>query len=1127
MSDITQGYYRYPSVFGDTVVFVSDDDIWSAPLSGGVARRLTASLGHVSRPLHSPDGQTLAFTATEEGHAEVYAMPAEGGPIRRLTHLGATSRVVAWKDGRIVFSTNCGQPFWKIYELWTVGPEGGAVERLPWGPADALAAEGEAVIIGRNVGDPARWKRYRGGRTGQIWIDRKGTSDFERLSISDLGNTASPMIAGGRVFFLSDHEGVGNIYSCDLSGGDVRRHTRHKDFYARNPATDGKRIVYHCGGDLWLLDVEAGAKSRRLEIRVPSPRTQRARKFVEAVRYLEDYDPSPDGGAWLEIVARGQSFAMGCWEGPPARQEGGADADRAVRHRLARWLDEERVILVSDVTGEDRLEIHPGPGGDALKRFESLDAGRPMSLKVSPQGDRVALSNHRHELLIVHLETGEAKVVDRSEHSAVEGFDWSPDGRWLAYGCSVGQRQSVIKIYSLETGESRPVTEPVLRDFQPAFDPEGRYLYFLSARFLDPVYDQLHFDAGFPRGMRPCLIALRKDVPSPFLAEKPEGFGSKSKKKKDKDKDKKKSVEEKRVEEISEEPRKENAPEPESSEKEEEKPEETEEKEEIGASKIEIDFDGIFDRVLSFPVDEGIYHQIGATSERVFYLSSRPKGSLDRNIYRKAPPKDKTIYVFDLKEREEETFAESVTDFTLSRDRGAMAIRAGNQIRVVKADAKAGSLSKDRSATRKTGWADLSRLGLEVDPGKEWLQMLREAWRLQRDYFWNENMSGVDWQSILLRYEPLVSRVSTRAEFSDLLWEMQGELGTSHAYELGGDYRSAPEYHIGILGADLSLDAERDAYRIDHIVRGDPWSREAAPPLLRPGLNLRDGMLLLAVDGRKVGKSRHPNEILVHRSGELVRLLVANPDGSEPRTVVVETLEDETPLRYRDWVNRNRDFVREKSGGKIGYVHIPNMGPAGYAEFHRHFLAEFNREGLLVDVRFNGGGHVSSLLLEKLNRKRIGYDVPRWMKPSPYPEESLRGPILCLTNEQAGSDGDIFSRAFKKMRLGKLAGTRTWGGVVGIWPRNWLVDGGITTQPEFAMWDIEEEWGLENFGVAPDVWVDNSPQDGAAGRDAQLEKALEMIMEEVRQNPPPPIPDFGNRPNLAAPAFPEESSTQG
>jgi len=1064
MSSQIKGYYRYPTIYRDRIVFVAEDDLWLVSSKGGIAHRLTANLGQVSHPFLSLDGQWLAFTGREEGPAEIYLMPASGGQARRLTYLGGDSMVVGWHKEKIVFASNAEQPFRRVFWLYAVDMEGNDPKKLPLGPAYNASFSPGGVVIGRNTGDPARWKRYRGGTAGEIWIDEQGKGEFHKL-IELEGNLANPMWVGERIYFISDHSGMGNVYSCLPGGQDLTQHTHHKAFYARNATSDGERIVYHSGADVYVFDPGTG-KGREVEIEYYSPHIQRSRKFVKPARYLEDYALDPDGSS-LALVSRGKSFTMDNWEGPVIQQ----GARNGTRYRLTRWLnDGERVVLVSDEGGEDHLEVHWVDGITPPTKLVDLDLGRPQEIKASAQKDEIVLTNHRHELIWADLDKGESKKIEQSEYGPIAGFDWSPDGHWIAYSFAISHHVWIIKIYDVATGEIHRVTAPLLQDVAPVFDPAGKYLYFLSYRIFNPVYDNIHFDLNFPKSMRPYAITLRKDLLSPFVPQ-PRGFESKE-------------------------------------EKEDEQAEEQ--------ARIDIDFDGIQERLVPFPVEEAIYKGIAATKDKVFYTVYPVEGARGGQWFDKEPPAKASIKVFDMQKLEEATFVDRVTGFNLSGDGSAMACRIGNRLRVLRTKREAGEkLPQEEKPSRKTGWIDLSRMRISVEPVFEWQQMFQEAWRLQRDYFWVEDMSGIDWKKVLDRYYPLVGRVASRSEFSDLLWEMQGELGTSHAYELGGDYRPKPEYNLGFLGADLAYDSEHDAYRFAHILTGDVWDDKSAPPLKRPGVNVTEGMMLLAIGGEKVGKDCPPNKLLVNQGGQEVLITVAESPDS-PRTVCVKAVADETPLRYRDWVEQNRRYVHEMTHGQVGYIHVPDMSAEGYAEFHRYFLAEFDYAGLIVDVRFNGGGHVSALLLEKLARKRLGYDLSRWMGYTPYPEESVRGPIVALTNEQAGSDGDIFSHSFKLMKLGKLIGRRTWGGVIGIWPRNWLVDGSLTTQPEFSFWFKDVGWGVENYGTDPDIEVDITPQAYAKGVDTQLERAIQEILKEIEVKPPLE-PKFDKRPTRRLP----------
>ncbi|WP_397562383.1 PDZ domain-containing protein [Spongiactinospora sp. 9N601] len=1078
------------------MVFAAEDDLWMVPAEGGRAFRLTAGVAEAGYPRFSPDGGRLAFVGREEGPEEVYVMPAEGGDATRITFHGSRSTVTGWQDDAIVYASDAGQPFGRLKWLHAVVPGAeGPPRRLPYGPANTITyGPGGVTVLGRNTADPARWKRYRGGTVGDLWIDRAGEGEFARL-IALAGNLASPCWAGDRIYFLSDHEGVGNVYSCTPAGDGLRRHTDHADYYARNLSGDGTRLVYHAGGELYLLD-PAESESQRVEVRLGSSRTQRNRRFVAAESYLDSATLSPDGSG-LAVTTRGKAFSFANWEGP-VRQHGAPDG---VRYRLLTWLnDGERLIAAASDDGDrEVLVLLTADGREEPVRLDALDTGRAIELEISPKHDRVALTNHRNELLLIDL-TGEEPAlttVERNAFDRIEDPAWSADGRWLAYSCPAGPQTSAIKLYDTRSGQSFAATRPVLYDTSPSFDPEGRYLYFIGYRVFNPVRDSLHFDLGFPLGRRPYAIALRSDVGSPFVPEpRPLGKGDSGK------------------DETKDEAKEESKPESEPA-KDDAKGETTGEtkadaKDESAEETLNIETDGLDRRIVAFPVPEARYTQIAGINGKAIFASFPVEGRRGDEF---AESTSGTLHVYDFEKQTCEVLTKDLSGFRLGRDNTTLLYRAGRRLRVVKAGEEP---SGGEGTTRSAGWIDMSRVKVSIRPGAEWRQMFREAWRLQREHFWTEDMAGVDWDGVYDRYLPLVDRIGTRGEFSDLLWELLGELGTSHAYEMGGEYRSRPHYWQGKLGVDWTYDD--GVYRIAAIVDGDPWDAEATSPLNRPGINLRPGDAVLAVNGQPVGRTATPAERLVNQAGEEVQLTVRRGEEA-PRTVTVKALSYEQPGRYRDWVTANRARTHERTGGRIGYLHIPDMSAEGYAEFHRGFLAEYDREGLIVDVRFNGGGNVSALLLEKLARRRIGYDHPRWGVPEPYPRESPRGVLVAVTNEWAGSDGDIFSHTFKLLGLGPLIGKRTWGGVIGIWPRHWLADGTVTTQPEFSFAFDDVGWRVENYGTDPDIEIDITPQDYARGVDTQLDKAIEVALERLASHPPH-TPDPADRPRLTVPPLP-------
>ncbi len=534
---------------------------------------------------------------------------------------------------------------------------------------------------------------------------------------------------------------------------------------------------------------------------------------------------------------------------------------------------------------------------------------------------------------------------------------------------------------------------------------------------------------------------------------------------------------------------------------------------------IEIEFDDIESRILAFPVSEGIYMQIVGVENRALFTVYPIKGIRPNFSWYSDDSNLGTLIAYDFDENRSATLQKDVGHFVLAHDNQTLYYKARKRIRAVDALEKLPGEGREPASAsgsgRSSGWIDIARAQVMVSPKLEWTQMYSEAWRLQKEQFWDESMSGIDWDLVYKRYSVLLPRVRTRHEVSDLIWEMQGELGTSHAYEMGGDYRRSLHYHQGFLGVDVAWDAKRKGYRIEKILKGDSWSPEASSPLIRPGLNIAQGDVIVSINGTPVSKELTVDQLLLNQQSMEVSIGILGKDKSK-RNVVVETLRTERPLRYRDWVESNRKSVHEATKGRIGYVHIPDMGPWGFAEFHRSYLSEVNKDGLIVDVRYNRGGHVSPLLLEKLLRKRVGYDVSRWAPSMPYPPESVAGPMVAITNQFAGSDGDIFSHCFKLYKLGPLVGKRTWGGVIGIWPRHRLVDGTVTTQPEYSFWFNDVGWGIENYGTKPDHEVDIPPHDFIAKKDPQMEKALSLIHELLKANPVM-LPDFSNRPLLPLP----------
>ncbi len=1095
------GYYRFAAIAGDAVVFACEDDLWTVPRSGGIARRLTTSTGEISLPRFSPDGSQLAFVAREEGNPEVYVMPAGGGVAKRLTFLGSdTCAISGWSpDGSLVyFCSDAGAPFARETLAFAVPARGGAVERLRLGHATAFARHADGrFVIGRNNSDPARWKRYKGGTAGDLWVEAASDGVFSRL-VSLVGNPVWPMWVGDRVAFLSDHEGIGNLYWVLPDGSDLQRLTNETEYFVRYPATDGTTIAYTVGATVALLDVTTGIVERP-QIETPSSAPQLARRFVDLDEALEHFSPSPDGTA-LALVSRGRAFTMPLWEEAVSAHGAGS----RVRYRTTEWLaDGKRFVCISDEGGHERLEIRAADDDAEALVTIPADLGRVVELAASPTADIVAIANHRHELLLVDLGSGTARVVDTSPASQMHDLAFSPDGRWVAYSCAVhpdaaataNPDTAIIRIVKVKSGAVHDVT-PLLRvDRSPAWDPDGRYLYFISTRDFNPVYDALQFDLSFPQASRPFLVTLRDDVASPFVP-KPSPVHREHKDEGDGDGD------------------------------------DGERKKDAKPPRIEIDFDGIAGRIVSFPVEEGKYEQLVAARGRVLFTQYPLRGIKPEGASWNDDDVTGTLFAYDYEQQRVAPLATDVGDIRLSNDRRTLVYTSHERMRAIDA---LGDLPEDGQdeakltgeTNRRSGWLDLSRASVLVEPLAEWTQMYHEAWRMQREQFWDENMSGIDWDLVRERYAKLLPRVRTRSDVSDVLWEMLGELGTSHAYEIGGDHRHPMQYRRGFLGADFAWNAHANGYTIEKIYRGDSWNREIDSPLAEPGSGIREGDTLVAIGGHALCENVGPGELLVNAAGRDLALTVASKKKGR-RRVVVRALRDERMLRYRAWVDTNRAYVHAQSDGRVGYLHIPDMGPWGFSEFHRGYLSEFDRDGLIVDVRYNRGGHVSPLLIEKLARRRVGYDVSRYGPPMPYPPESVAGPIVALTNQFAGSDGDIFSHVFKLYKLGPLVGKRTWGGVIGINPYHRLVDGTITTQPEFSFWFFDVGWKVENYGTDPDYDIDIAPHDDRTGLDPQMQKALELIAAmRASANGKPhfdPRPRLTLPTELTSPASPEVTS---
>ncbi len=1080
-------YLRLPHLKDDLLCFVAEDDLWLAPLDGaGRAWRLTADRTKLGHPRFSPDGRHIAYTSWRTLDPEVHLAPVDGGPGRRLTYWGSSdTRVCGWappdEHGHeaILAVTSHGEPFSYFTWAYKLGLDGSPGRKLPWGPvsdiqvADLAGERRSLLLTGTPPHEPASWKRYRGGATGRLWLH--GHRLLEGLD----GHLHSPMFVGGRIAFLSDHEGIGNLYSCAHDGTGLRRHTDHNAFYARHAATDGTRVVYQCAGDLWMVDdLSPGSQPRRLDVRLSGPRSGRRPYQVPTAQHLDGLSVDETGRA-SAVVVRGSLYWLTHRDGP-ART---LTDTPGVRVRLPEMLGAGgQIAYVTDAEGEDAVEIASLPratGPRAHRRLAAGKLGRVLEMVADPEGQRLAVAAHDGRLLLVDTDEatdGTAQEVTELIHSGngpVRDLAFSPDGAWLAWSHPViGRSLRQIKLARIKDRLVLDVTGGRFEDENPVFTRDGRYLAFLSWRGFDPVYDVHTGDLSFPLGCRPYLVPLSSATPSPF-ALNPEGRPAAG-----------------GLDPLEE------------------------EGEEGGT--VTVEAEGLESRVTPFPVAaskySGLYPVAGCG---LVWLRWPISGALGETF---ANPDDTsgrpTLEHFDVPKAKKSELVGGLDFFAVSGDGTRLVVVDEGELRAAPAT--------ERGDGDSTVWIDLRRVKHEADPAAEWRQAYAEAGRLIRAYFWEPDMCGIDWDGVLEQYRPLVERVASPDEFADLLREVLGELGTSHAYVTAARRNEGPPHYQrrqGLLGANL---VHREAgWTVKRILPGDSSDSRARSPLA--GAGIREGAVLTHVDGRPVDPVAGPYPLLAAAGGTTVELTFV-PDGEgPPRRVAVVPLTDETPLRYQDWVAKRRAVVRELSGGRCGYLHIPDMGGSGWAQFNRDVRMEMSRPALIVDVRGNAGGHISELVVEKLTRTIIGWDLTRDAQPVSYASNAPRGPVVALADEATSSDGDMITAAFKLLELGPVVGQRTWGGVVGMTGRHRLGDGTVITVPMNAAWFDAYGWSVENRGVDPDLEALRTPLDWAEGRHAVLDDAVRLALDLLEAEPPASPPGYADVPDRSRPKLPPRS----
>lgn len=1103
------GYYRQPTLRGDLLIFVAEGDLWKVSLqaalspTGATATRLTTHPGDETFPRLSPDGSSVAFMAQYEGPTEVYAMPTTGGLPARLTYDGSGGRgegVIGWtrqQPARVIAATNRFSTL-PSTQLSLIDVETRARELLPL----AQAADGDfdergTLYFTRLPFQGSQTKRYQGGTAQQVWKFSPGDAEATLLTGDFPGTNAVPMWWQGRVYFLSDRDGTIEIWSMKPDGSDKRQESSHGNepgerdlatfLDVRGPAMDEGRIVYQFGADLRLHDL-AAQSGTTLRITLDSDFDQLREKWVKKpMDFLSSVRIAPDGQR-VVMTARGQVFVAPRQQGRLAEAARGAD----VRYRDAQFMpDGKSLLALSDESGEVEVwTLSPDGTEERTQRTTNGDVLR-WAAHPSPDGRWVAHHDKNHRLYVLDMTTGENRLVEQNDWDGYGEMSWSSDSRWLAFTSIADNTNLVIKVYGTRTGTVQPVTTDRFVSMSPAWSPDGKFLYFLSDRNLDSLvgspWGHMAPEPYFDNRTQVFALSLKPEhrwpyMPDDELAAPPPAKPSPAPA----------SVPTPRTDAAE---GKEPATEPQAQGTDAQ----SNSAEATGASPVEIDFDGLSRRLHLVPCAPGNYSRLSVTEKRLLMLSQPGR-----------PGTQPSLVVFPVanKDLELKTLVPEVNTYETSLDAKWLLVRKGQTLHVIESGASAPA-SLDKSAVNLAGWT------FPLSPREEWRQMFREAWRLERDYFYDTGMHGVDWKGMLDRYMPLVDRVSTRAELSDLIAQMVAELSALHIFVYGGDLRRGEtDAAPASLGALLDRDEAAGGYRVSTIFASDPDEPDRTAPLSRPGVNVVAGDIITRINGRPTLADGAPELSLRNKAGKQVLLSVRPGAGGDERRVIVTpmTTGAEADLRYHQWQYTRRTLVDEQSEGRIGYVHLRAMGKDNWTEFAKGYYPAFNRQGLIIDVRHNRGGNIDSWLLSRLMRRAWFYWQPRVGKPFWNMHYAFRGHIVVLCNEFTASDGEAFAEGVRRLGLGTIIGTRTWGGEIWLSSSNFLVDGGIATAAEIGVYGPEGDWLIEGHGVDPDIVVDNPPHATFRGEDAQLAAALAYLKEKIAREPvdvppAPPHPD--------------------
>ncbi len=1066
-------FLSQPAVSAGRIAFTYAGDLWTADLDGGNPRRLTADLGIESNPVFSPDGRWLAFSGQYDGNTDVYIMPAEGGVPKRLTWHPYPDIVQGFTpDGKAVLFTSARNSFIRSWNhLFRLPLEGGLPEQfdIPYVYRAAVSPDGGRIAYNPLADAFTQWKNYRGGRVSTILI-RAGAGKPEMIPQPEgRANDAGPMWIGDTVYFRSDRNGEFNLFAYDTKTKQVRQLTDHKEFPVLEASAGAGKIIYEQAGRLHIFDPATGLSST-LTVGLAADLLELRPRYVKGARYIRDASLSPSG-ARAVFEFRGEIVTLPAEKGDFRN----ITETPGAHERSPVWSpDGKSIAYFSDESGEYELHVRSQDGKGPAKKFRLNGAGFYDSPVWSPDGRKLAFADNSWSLFWIDLQTGVVKKVAseylygpsraRTVHSA-----WSPDSKWLVYTLNTQTYIQKVYLYSLDRDRSFPVTDGLSEVSEPVFDPSGKYLYFFSSTDAGPVkqwFDMSNADMEITNSL--YLAVLRKDLASPLAKESDEETGRTAEKSAPE-----KAAPDKAAAAVGSAP-KEQAPAP--------KKEET----------VVIDLEGINQRILALPVPAGSYRnmQVGETGQLYYLESGRDGRGQGAKLHR-----------FDLKSREDETILEGVQDYLISGDR--------KKLMYVSRDAWA-IAPLDGKVQPGKGRLNVDGIEVRIDPPAEWAQIFHEAWRINRDYFYDPNMHGCDWQAMREKYARFLPHLACRNDLNRLIQWMCSELAVGHHRVGGGDVLAEPKrVPVGLLGADYEVANGR--YRFRKVYGGLNWTPELRSPLTEPGVDVKAGEYLLAVNGRDLRPPAGLFAAFENTAGRIVEISVGPaPDGKGARTVQVVPIADESALRNRDWVEGNLKRVEEATGGRAAYVYVPNTSTLGHIYFKRYFFPQADKEAIILDERHNGGGQVADYYIDHLRKPFIAMWAMRYGHDLKTPSASIQGPKVMLINETAGSGGDLLPWMFRKFGLGPLIGKRTWGGLVGILGFPVLMDGGSVTAPNLAIW-TEDGWVVENEGVPPDIEVDITPEDFAAGRDPQLEKAIEVVMDMLKKNPPkklqrPPFP---------------------